>query len=436
MSPSRSALSTRSASSTGPSAAESSGPGRDDTWVTGVSIDPTAAFAELQFLAGFGGGLDLAATDADYAAFVATFLDPASGGALAARYLPELAKLAGIDSADSATVFATFNTFPAGVRARLTLAMFNRVLRDAGRDHNNPDSDTFGSYRNGFAAIEALFPGKDWNGDVSLTSRQIKTAAGGDVSIFAPGGSLIVGLPGAEQRPDQGVLTEAGGDISIFTQDSVNVGTSRIFTLRGGDIFIWASKGDIAAGSAAKTVRSAPPTRVLIDPQTASVPTDLSGFATGGGIGVLQTVADAAAGKVDLVAPEGVIDAGDAGIRSAGNLNLAAASVLNAANIQTGGSTAGAPAAAPSINIGALSSASGSTVAASGGGLDAGRANSAEAAAAAADRLPSVFNVEVIGYGGGDDESPDAAPAAGGAKGDDTAQKPAPVSGPDLAAML
>lgn len=377
--------------------------------------------ADLFVAAGLGGGLDLADSAADFEGFAAKFFNPATGGELSARYLPELGKLIGLEGADDAAVLAAFNTFPAGARARLTLAMFNRVLRDAGRDHNDAASDNFGTYKNGFAAIEALFPGARWDGDISLTSRQIKTAAGGDVSLFAPGGELTIGLPGAEQRPDQGVLTEAGGDIAIFTHDSVNVGTSRIFTLRGGDILIWSSEGDIAAGSAAKTVRSAPPTRVVINPQSASVATDLSGLATGGGIGVLQTVANVAAGNVDLIAPEGVIDAGDAGIRSAGNLNLAAASVLNAANIQTGGTTSGAPVAAPSLNLGALSSANTASVAATGGGLDANRANSAAAAAAAAERMPSIFNVEVIGYGGGGDDQT-------------SVVAPPPVDGPVIAA--
>ncbi len=362
--------------------------------------------ADLFVAAGLGGGVNLAATEADYDAFAAAFLNPA-GGELAARYLPVLGSLIGLPTADNQTIWTAYSNFPAGDRARLTLAMFNRVLRDAGRDRNQPAAATFGTYRNGFAAIGALFPGKTWAGDITLTSRQIKTAAGGDISLYAPGGALTIGLPVSGQRPDQGVLTEAGGNIEIFAEGDVTVGTSRIFTLRGGDILIWSSKGDIAAGSAAKTVRSAPPTRVLIDPQSASVETDLSGLATGGGIGVLQTVPDAPAGNVDLIAPEGVIDAGDAGIRSAGNLNLAAASVLNAANIQTGGAVAGAPVAAPSLNLGALSSAN--TTAAAAGGSDLVPGSTAAAAAAAAERLPSIYNVEVIGYGGGEEE-PESAP--------------------------
>ena len=89
----------------------------------------------------------------------------------------------------------------------------------------------------------------------------------------------------------QGIFTQDGGNIGIVTDGNVNVGTSRIFTLHGGNEIIWSSSGDIAAGASPKTVTSAPPTRVLIDPQSGDVETDLAGLATGGGIGVLATLA-------------------------------------------------------------------------------------------------------------------------------------------------
>jgi hypothetical protein len=252
-------------------------------------------------------------------------------------------------------------------RANLAVQLLYLVLRDAGRaqtmsatapagDGTTPAGDgttatpgaTAGptGYAAGFAAIAALFPKPGKEGNISLTSREIKTRAGGDVSIFAPAGSLTVGLDvGTNQPLEQGILTESGGNISIFTNGDVNVGTSRIFTLRGGNEIIWSSTGNIAAGASSKNVQSAPPTRVIVDPQTADVETDLAGLATGGGIGVLATVTGVAPGNVDLIAPAGIIDAGDAGIRVSGNLNLSATQVLNASNIQAGGSTAGAPAA-------------------------------------------------------------------------------------------
>ncbi len=165
---------------------------------------------------------------------------------------------------------------------------------------------------------------------------------------------------GGNQALEQGILTEHGGSISVFANGNVDLGTSRIFTLRGGNIVIWSSTGDIAAGSSSKTVQSAPPTRVIIDPQSANVQTDLAGLATGGGIGVLTTVVGVPPGDVDLIAPVGVVDAGDAGIRSSGNLNIAATAVLNASNISVAGTSTGTP-SAPAVsapNIGGLSAAS------------------------------------------------------------------------------
>ena len=168
-------------------------------------------------------------------------------------------------------------------------------------------------------------------------AREIKTANTAEISPSSPPACTNVGVNVAGgQAADQGVLTQHGGDINIFTNNDVNVGTSRIFTLRGGNEIIWSSKGDIAAGSSSKTVLAAPPTRVLIDPQSADVQTDLAGLATGGGIGVLETVVGVPPADVDLIAPVGTVNAGDMRIRVSGNINIAALIVLNAGNIQVG----------------------------------------------------------------------------------------------------
>lgn len=360
--------------------------------------------ANIIAAAGIGPATGLANSLLDIDAFVAAFIDPASAPE-SDRYLPELAKSMGMQ--DAAAAWQAWQTLPADTQARHALSVFYRVLRNAGRDFNDPEADGFGVYDKGFAAIAALFPeSHDWQGRIALTSRQIKTAAGGDIEIIAPGGGLLVGFPIANARPDQGILTEAGGDISIFTHDSVGVGASRIFTLRGGNAIIWSSTGDIAAGSAARTLRAAPPTRVVFDPQTASVQTDISGLATGGGIGVLQTVAGVPPGDVDLIAPAGIIDAGDAGIRVSGSLNIAAVQVVNAANIQAGGSVGGVPTTtvAPP-NVGGLTAASGSTAAAT-TGMDAAARRQAMAASSQ-EAMPSIVTVEIIGFGGGDPERPD-----------------------------
>ena len=382
------------------------GPNNADGTATGLttignSRNPYLPFDGASIVAGAGLG---GPASLDFAAFNARFLDPGTGGALAARYLPELGRALGLASGtDGAAIWATFSALPASRRAALALDIFYLVLRDAGREHNDADSPGF-KFQSGFDAIAALFPGER-TGDISLTSRAIKTVSGGDLSLYAPGGALTVGFDIAGQSADQGILTAHGGGISIFTAKGVNVGTSRIFTLRGGNEIIWASTGNIAAGASSKTVQSAPPTRVLIDPQSGDVKTDLAGLATGGGIGVLATVVGVEPGDVDLIAPTGTIDAGDAGIRSSGRLNVAAVQVLNASNISSGGTSSGVPApvAAPSLA---------NVVSPTTNNQPAGNANDAAAreqarAQARVDNLPSIITVEVLGYGGGEGDSPD-----------------------------
>jgi hypothetical protein len=137
---------------------------------------------------------------------------------------------------------------------------------------------------------------------------------------------------------------------------------------------------------------------VLIDPQSGDVKTDLAGLATGGGIGVLATVAGVPPGDVDLIAPVGTIDAGDAGIRVSGNLNISALQVVNATNIQVSGASVGTPTiSAPSL--GGLIAASSTAAAATNSASDVARQN--RAAAEQPQAVPSIITVEVLGYGGG-----------------------------------
>jgi len=195
--------------------------------------------------------------------------------------------------------------------------------------------------------------------------------------------------------PEKAVASSVAG---IMLVTVVNVGTSRIFTLHGGNEIIWSTDGNIDSGASPKTVQSAPPTRVLVNPQSANVQTDLAGLATGGGIGVLASLADVAPGNVDLIAPAGVVNAGEAGIRATGNLNIAAVQVLNASNISVGGQSAGLPPPVIGPNLSLLAAASSA----------AGSAINSAATVAAPEASPTpdegegnpTVTVQVLGYGG------------------------------------
>ena len=349
--------------------------------------------ANLVVGAGVGRASSLAQSPLALDRFIVEFVDTRDGGKLLEEIAP------GVDFAGQS----------AEEQSRLALEVFYLVLRNAGRDFNDPKSDGYRQYDAGLKAIKTLFPESiDWNGEILTQSRDIRTRNGGNIDIIAPGGGLTmaetsIGNPLAPP----GIITESGGRISISSEDSVSIGIGRIFTLRGGDIVIWSSKGDIAAGSSSRTVQSAPPTRVVVDPQSASVETDLAGLATGGGIGVLATVAGVDPGDVDLIAPSGVIDAGDAGIRVSGNINLAAVSVVNAGNIAAGGKSTGTPSvAATGPSISTVTSASNTGAATSNAAVAQNTPNSAETQPLPEVSL-SIFTVEVIGYGGGAEDEED-----------------------------
>ncbi|MGT2493604.1 filamentous hemagglutinin family protein [Cupriavidus basilensis] len=92
---------------------------------------------------------------------------------------------------------------------------------------------------------------------------------------------------------------------------------------------------------------------------------------TGAGIATLNPIPEVPAGDVDLNAPLGTIDAGEAGIRVSGSVSLAQRlRVVNAANIAVKGQATGLPVMA-AVNVSALNNAS--TAASQASGSGAGR---------------------------------------------------------------
>jgi hypothetical protein len=120
------------------------------------------------------------------------------------------------------------------------------------------------------------------------------------------------------------------------------------------------------------------------------------GAVSGAGIAAFQPAPGLPAPNVYLIAPRGTVDAGDAGVRVAGNLFVAALSVANADNFAVGGQAFGVP-SGPVVNAGAANAANGSTAAA---------AQAVQAAASATNRRQvdplSRIVVDVLGYYGED----------------------------------
>jgi hypothetical protein len=97
--------------------------------------------------------------------------------------------------------------------------------------------------------------------------------------------------------------------------------------------------------------------------------------------------------RMDLLAFKGEINAGDAGIRVVGDLNIAALRVVNAANITVSGAATGIP-TVQAPNIGGLTKAS---------NLAGSAAQTATVPAPSrGGEQPSIIMVEFLGFGGGD----------------------------------
>jgi hypothetical protein len=238
----------------------------------------------------------------------------------------------------------------------------------------------------------------------------VRTLAGGDISILSPNGQIQAGLlaapsgfPGWSDPTDPiyaldfGIVTEKGGDIDLYADGNITVNESRVFTLEGGDLTVISRTGNIDAGRGSKTVQAVQPPFVSYDPYGNATITPY-GPASGSGLAVLRAVSSAPASKADLISFIGIVNAGDAGIRVSGDLNIAAVEVLNASNIQVAGTETGVPTiVAP--NIGALTTASNAAGQAAAAATDA--ATQARKRPEPQD-LPSIITVEVIGYGGGD----------------------------------
>ncbi|WP_347988579.1 filamentous haemagglutinin family protein [Methylomonas sp. AM2-LC] len=306
--------------------------------------------ASVNVVVGLNGGTP------DYNAFINKYLQDSSQyassfAALQAIITPFMQQYTGITNLSDSAALTAFSKLDASqttaIHPQLTAllgSVFFNELKVAG---SAAAADKLVGYAPGFAAIEALFPGTNWSGNITMDYSKIQTVSGGGVNLFVPGGQVNVGLAvaptgaAAKASSDLGIVAQAQGDVNAFVKTDFEVNTSRVFTLGGGDILLWSSDGNIDAGKGAKTalaVTIPPPyfnskTHQLVVP--APVITDGSGIRTAGS----DTITP---GNVYLFAPQGVVNAGEAGIGGT-NVTIGATAVLGAQNIQVSGVSTGVP---------------------------------------------------------------------------------------------
>lgn len=391
--------------------------------------------ADLMVMPGAGAARS-ASGQMDYAAMIAAYLEPGAAGA--SIYLPQLRTWmiarTGDNSLTNSTALAAFKLLTAEQKAPFINQVFFAELKADGRDAIRTGSATFGDYSRAERAILRMFPDftKDKTlvaksgsimetfgklqaesaphpGDLSLFYSQIKSERGGKIELLVPGGYVNAGLPvsGGLAKPDTdlGIVSLRGGELQGFVRDDFQVNQSRVFTLGGSDLLLYSALADIDAGKGAKTASSTPPPVIRI--VNGQVVYDYSASVSGSGIAAL-TSTGGSPGTVDLYAPYGEINAGEAGIRSAGNINLGAERVIGADNIVAGGATTGAPAVSTSSLALATPSAAGDAVAKSASEQSSESNNNQQSESKKAP-VPSFITVEVLSLGDG---APSAAPDA------------------------
>ena len=334
----------------------------------------TAVGSDITMVAGLG-------QSPDFSDFLQKIIEPSS--TYQQQLLSYVESLNGQSNLTVTQAETDFAGFTADQQRPLIDSVFFSELNLSGIEANTTPKV---GYSRGYAAIDALFPGSrsgtpgtandPYDGSLNLTYSQVYTLSGGGISLLVPGGQIGVGLanapPGVSVKPPSqlGIVAQGAGDVNIYSLNDVNVNASRIFTLGGGNIVVWSDLGNIDAGNGAKSSLSLPPPTTEIDPKTGDVTLVFDAGVAGSGIRTIQTSSTEAAGSVNLIAPVGAINAGDAGIGAAGNINLSALVVTGASNINFGGTATGVPPAVSGLTAslsGAASAASSATTSATAG---------------------------------------------------------------------
>ncbi|MBT0666138.1 filamentous hemagglutinin family protein [Geobacter pelophilus] len=206
-------------------------------------------------------------------------------------------------------------------------------------------------------------------GSINMTFSEISSSSGSNLYLLAAGDLNVGKSAGSGAQGNTGIYTSAGGGINIYATGDVNVNESRVMTFRGGDIMVWSDQGDINAGRGSRTaISTSPPTLVAVKDSTGAIVSYTLYFsppAIGSGAravtydpdGVQGPLLAPEAGDIDFFAPEGKIDAGEAGILGK-NVNLVAPIKVNMQNVAASGTITGGTTGDASVSLGSLSGVS------------------------------------------------------------------------------
>jgi filamentous hemagglutinin len=185
-------------------------------------------------------------------------------------------------------------------------------------------------------------------------------------------------------------------------RDNFEVNIQRVVTLGGGDLVVGSTEGSIDAGrgSAGKGAVAAP--TVAYDNEGNPIINILPDLAQSGIRSASPPNSGVIPGSIELFAPRGTIDAGEAGI-AGGHLILTGNSFANQSNFSSNNGTVGGPATQPpSAPVVALSGSSGVTAGVAKSlesSISSNNAGEEAASRARASTVLGILSVDLLGFG-------------------------------------
>ena len=252
-------------------------------------------------------------------------------------------------------------------------------------------------------------------GSLTMVDSEISSGKG-NIHLMTRG-DLNVGKTALQDptkaRANNGINTTFGGGIDIYAGGDVNVNESRVMTFMGGNMTIWSDQGDINAGRGSKTtVSSAGQNDYKYDVNGNIVSIIFKVPAVGSGLRALTYDPDGSSGPlvapqpgdIHAYAPNGIIDAGEAGIVG-GNIILVAPQVVDPfKTISAASGLVGAPSSESSISLGSLAGnsnlADSSKMMESAAGLGAAKEKTAQQAGAGDDFFAKWLDLKIISFEG------------------------------------
>jgi filamentous hemagglutinin family protein len=259
-----------------------------------------------------------------------------------ATLLSTMSALTGRSDLTLTDAMTAFAALPHARQALVMQRVLDSEVREAGRSAVVAAStlERDANYQRGYDAVAAMFSPlhAQAGGDLLMPLTKVRNFQGGDINILVPAGSVNGGLTSGSST-NFGVVALGGGDVNAVIHQDYLVNTSRVFTLDGGNVLMWSSEGNIDAGKGARTVQNTPPPVYYVD-SSGRLQVDTTSAIAGSGI--------ASSNTLDIYAPHGIVDSGDAGLRAQGEARFGGVTVV-CLGCSFNGPTIGLPSALPAV---------------------------------------------------------------------------------------